>query len=65
MGTKNATPQGKLKSFDAGLVVGLSYEVKGLTIDGRYYFGTTEIMDNYDDKNSVISLTIGYKINIL
>lgn len=62
---KNANPQGKLKSFDAGVVVGLSYEIKGLTIDGRYYFGTTKIMDNYDDKNSVISLTIGYKINIL
>ncbi len=62
---KNATPQGKLKSFDAGLVVGLSYEVKGVTIDARYYYGTTKVMDNYDDKNSVISLTIGYKINIL
>jgi hypothetical protein len=62
---KLLTPEAKLKTFDAGVVLGLSYEVKGVTIDARYYLGTTKVMDNYNDKNSVISLTIGYKFNVM
>ena len=55
----------KLKTFDAGIVLGLSYEVKGVTLDARYYLGTTKILKNFDDKNSVFSLTIGYKFNVM
>jgi hypothetical protein len=62
---KAVNPDTKLKTFDAGIVLGLSYEVKGVTLDARYYMGTTKILKNFDDKNSVFSLTIGYKFNVM
>ena len=52
------------KKVDFSIPVGLSYEFSDFVIDARYNFGLTKI---YDDagakcKNSVIMLTLGYKI---
>jgi hypothetical protein len=55
-----------MKKFDLSIPVGLSYEFADFVIDARYNFGLTKIYDNEhldDYKNSVIMLTIGYKIN--
>lgn len=60
----NATPSGKIKSFDYGVVLGASYEFKGITLDARYYLGTFKILENYTDKNSVISVTLGYTFHL-
>ncbi len=57
------------KKVDFSIPVGLSYEFSDFVIDARYNFGLTNIIDNdLSDlidtkmKNSVIMLTIGYKI---
>lgn len=57
------------KSFDLSVPMGLSYEISDFVIDARYNLGVTNILkDNkgliWDGKakNSVIMLTVGYKI---
>lgn len=50
------------KKVDISIPVGLSYEFSDFVIDARYNFGLTKIADLGDSKNSVIMLTIGYKI---
>ena len=54
----------KVQSFDFGAVVGASYEFKGITLDARYYFGTAKVMKNYDDKNRVLTITLGYTFHL-
>ena len=52
------------KTFDLSIPWGLSYEISDFVIDARYNLGLTNIYDNDDikNKNSVIMLTVGYKI---
>ena len=52
------------KTLDIAIPLGLSYEFSDFVIDARYNLGLTKIPDVGDAKvyNSVIQLTIGYKI---
>lgn len=52
------------KKFDFSIPIGLSYEFSDFVIDARYNLGLTNIIDDdhIKNKNSVIMLTIGYKI---
>lgn len=52
------------KTFDLSIPLGLSYEISDFVIDARYNLGVTNINDDDDikNKNSVIMLTLGYKI---
>ncbi len=52
------------KKFDLSIPLGLSYEISDFVIDARYNLGLTNIIDsdNIKNKNSVIMLTVGYKI---
>jgi hypothetical protein len=52
------------KTFDLSIPLGLSYEISDFVIDARYNLGVTNISDisGYSAKNSVIMLTVGYKI---
>lgn len=57
------------EKFDLSIPMGLSYEISDFVIDARYNLGVTNILkDNkgliWDGKakNSVIMLTVGYKI---
>lgn len=52
------------KSLDISIPLGVSYEISDFVIDARYNFGLTKTNKNGDDsvKNSVIMLTLGYKI---
>ena len=53
-----------LKKVDFSIPLGLSYEISDFVIDARYNLGLTNIndTDSYKSKNSVIMLTLGYKI---
>lgn len=57
-----------LKKFDLSIPLGLSYEISDFVIDARYNLGVTNMIDKEGNKygaklkNSVIMLTIGYKI---
>ncbi len=50
------------KKFDLSIPLGLSYEISDFVIDARYNLGVTKVFDNSKCKNSVIMLTVGYKI---
>lgn len=50
------------KKFDFSIPLGLSYEISDFVIDARYNLGVTKVFDNSKCKNSVIMLTVGYKI---
>ena len=52
------------KKFDLAIPLGLSYEFSDFVIDARYNLSVTKIPDHGDAKiyNSVIQLTLGYKI---
>lgn len=58
------------EKFDLSIPVGVSYEISDFVIDARYNFGLTNVWkDDYkkllgDAKNSVISLTVGYKFGL-
>lgn len=50
-----------VESFDFSGFAGLGYDAtKRLKIDARYNFGITDVFDNQNGKNSVISLSVGY-----
>jgi hypothetical protein len=53
-----------MKKVDFSIPLGLSYEISDFVIDARYNLGLTNIndTDSYKSKNSVIMLTVGYKI---
>ena len=50
------------KKFDFSIPLGLSYEIDDFVIDARYNLGLTKVFKGADSKNSVIMLTVGYKI---
>ena len=53
------------ETFDLAIPVGLSYEISDFVIDARYNFGTSKIYKGdggSKSKNSVIMVTLGYKI---
>lgn len=52
------------KTFDFSIPLGLSYEFSDFVVDARYNLGLSNIYDdsNHTVKNSVIMLTVGYKI---
>lgn len=52
------------KSLDVSIPLGVSYEISDFVIDARYNLGLTKVDDHGDAKayNSVIMLTVGYKI---
>ena len=52
------------KTVDLSIPLGLSYEISDFVIDARYNLGISNINDHGSDKikNSVIMLTLGYKI---
>lgn len=52
------------KSFDLSIPIGASYEFSDFIIDARYNFGLTKLVDQpgSSSKNSVIQVTVGYKI---
>ena len=62
------TEKDGLKSLDLSIPLGLSYEISDFVIDARYNLGLTKINDSGSDhdsfKNSVIMLTVGYKIHL-
>ena len=60
------TEKDGLKSLDLSVPLGLSYEISDFVIDARYNLGLSNLIDDdhtdYSQKNSVIMLTLGYKI---
>ena len=54
------------KKVDFSIPLGVSYEFSDFVIDARYNFGLTKIYDHDSgsSKNSVIMLTVGYKIHL-
>lgn len=60
----DVTSKDGLKKFDFSIPLGLSYEISDFVIDARYNLGLTKISktDINKSKNSVIMLTVGYKI---
>jgi len=51
------------ETFDLSIPLGLSYEISDFVIDARYNLGLTKTNKDGDShKNSVIMLTVGYKI---
>lgn len=59
----------RLNRFDLSIPFGISYEISGFIVDFRYNLGVTNIYDiTYDDgsrehgRNSVFTLTLGYKL---
>lgn len=50
------------KKFDLSIPLGLSYEFDDFVIDARYNLGLTKVFKEGKSKNSVIMLTVGYKI---
>lgn len=52
------------KSFDLSVPLGASYEISDFVIDARYNLGCTKTNKDGDKsyKNSVIMLTVGYRI---
>lgn len=61
---KYAPEGGKIKSFDFAIPVGLSYEYMNVCLDARYNIGVTKVNENFDSKNSVFQITLGYKFKL-
>ncbi len=67
MDLENTSKEG-FNKFDLSIPLGLSYEISDFVIDARYNLGLTKIYKSSDGhdaakiKNSVIMLTVGYKI---
>ena len=52
-----------LNKFDFSIPMGISYEFSNFIIDARYNLGLTKVpKEGVSSKNSVIMLTVGYKI---
>ncbi len=55
-----------MKKFDFSIPLGISYEISDFVIDARYNLGVSNLIDvehsDYSQRNSVIMLTVGYKI---
>ena len=51
-----------MNKFDLSIPVGVSYEFYNVTLDARYNWGLTKIMNEGDAfYNRVFQLTLGYK----
>lgn len=63
-GSSGETDIPHFKSFDLSIPIGASYEFNDFVIDARYNFGLTKLVDESgsSSKNSVIQVTVGYKI---
>jgi hypothetical protein len=61
---EDSTDKDGTKSFDLSIPLGLSYEFSDFVVDARYNLGVANIsdVDHVSVKNSVIMLTVGYKI---
>jgi hypothetical protein len=56
--------ESELKNLDTAIVGGFGYQFEqGLFIQARYGYGLSEVFKNEKYKNSVISLSLGYKFN--
>jgi hypothetical protein len=56
--------ESELKTLDTAIVGGFGYQFKqGLFIQARYGYGLSEVFEDDKYKNSVISLSLGYKFN--
>lgn len=53
-----------VKTFDFSIPVGLSYEYQNVVLDARYNWGLTKLHSNFDAKNSVFQVTLGYKFEL-
>lgn len=51
-------------SFDFSIPVGASYEYSNFVLDARYNWGLKKLADGLDCKNSVFSITLGYKFDL-
>lgn len=53
-----------VNKFDLMIPVGLSYEYKNIVLDARYNFGLIKVFKGLDvtSRNSLITLTLGYKL---
>ena len=60
----DSTDKDGTKTFDLSIPLGLSYEFSDFVVDARYNLGVanTSDFDHVSIKNSVIMLTLGYKI---
>ena len=60
----DTTSKDRLNKFDLSIPMGISYEFSNFIIDARYNLGLTKVMKDPapSSKNSVIMLTVGYKI---
>ena len=52
------------QTYDFAVVLGMSYEYNGVTLDARYNFGLIKLFSGVDDTvlNQVIAITLGYKL---
>ena len=60
----DTTSKDGLNKFDFSIPMGISYEFSNFIIDARYNLGLTKVIKDPapSSKNSVIMLTVGYKI---
>ena len=52
------------KSFDFSIPVGISYEYMSFILDARYNWGLTKVTDDFNWKNSVFQISLGYKFKL-
>lgn len=53
-----------VKTFDFTIPVGLSYEYSNVVLDARYNWGLTKVSKDFDAKNTVFQITLGYRFNL-
>lgn len=51
------------KKITFSIPIGISYDFKHFSINGQYFFGLSNVYNDFKYKNRGIKLTIGYKIN--
>ena len=54
----------KAQSVDVSIPVGVSYEYNNIQLDARYNWGISKAYKNFDAKNSVFQITLGYKFDL-
>lgn len=53
-----------VKSVTLSIPVGLSYEISNVVLDARYNWGVTKVFEDFNSKNSVFQVTVGYKFQL-
>lgn len=51
------------KKISFGIPIGISYDFKHFSINAQYFFGLSNVYNNFNYKNRGVKFTIGYKIN--